>query len=235
MIHLASITKTYVPAARRGVDAAEGVDGVAPTLDGVTWDVAEGETVVVVGESGSGKTTLLNLIAGLDRPTSGRIAVAGQCLNDLDDDGLARLRREAIGLVFQNYHLENSLTAIENVELPLLLDDVDRGEAARRAREALEMVKMDGFAEKPVSLLSGGQCQRIVVARALVRRPRLLLADEPTANLDEETARALFRLLDEYQRREKATLVLVSHDRLALEHPDRRRARCEGGKVVRME
>lgn len=231
MIHLTAVSKTYASSARQG----QGADGVAPTLDGVTWAVAEGESVVVVGESGSGKTTLLNLIAGLDRPTAGRIVVAGQCLNDLDDDGLARLRREAIGLVFQNYHLENSLSAIENVELPLLLDDVDRGEAARRAREALATVRMEGFAEKSVSLLSGGQCQRIVVARALVRRPRLLLADEPTANLDEDTARALFRLLDDYQRREKATLVLVSHDRLALEHPGWRRARCEGGKVVAME
>lgn len=238
IIQLNRVTKRYAPA---GVSPGPSVgsppptraaDAAPPVLDSVDWEVEEGKSVVIRGESGSGKTTLLNLIAGLDRPTSGEIRVAGHRLNDLDDDRLAGLRRETIGLVFQDYHLEGRLTAAENVALPLLLDDLPAKEAATRARQALEPLGMVGFADKPVALLSGGQCQRVVVARALVRRPRILLADEPTANLDEETSRALFRVFETYQNEAGATLILVSHDRLALDHPGWLRARCYAGKVV---
>lgn len=226
MIQLHNVTKTYSPPASRG-----GVI-VAPVLDSIDWSLDKGDTAVIRGESGSGKTTLLNLIAGLDRPTSGEIHVAGHRLDTLDDDSLAEFRLNTIGLVFQDYHLESRLTALANVSLPLLLADIPRPEAARRAREALSWVRMDSFADTPVALLSGGQCQRVVVARALVRRPALLLADEPTANLDEDTARLLIQVFEETQRRDDTTLVLVSHDRLALEHPGWRRFLCRDGSIV---
>ncbi len=226
MIRLVSVTKAYP------IDGREVRFLAPPVLRGVDWEIGAGETVVLRGESGSGKTTLLNLIGGLDRPTEGEVWVEGRRVDDLEDDALARWRGERIGLIFQEYHLELKLTASENVALPLLLADVPRGAARDQAREALRSVGLEDCADRRVGLLSGGQCQRVVVARALVRRPRILLADEPTANLDEDTARLVLDLLAQYQAREKATWVLVSHDRIAVDHSGWRHARCANGTVT---
>ncbi len=225
MIRLVSVTKAY------GRNGGAPEPETSPVLADVDFSLPDGETLVIRGESGSGKTTLLNLIAGLDRPTHGEVWVDGHRIDTLDDDALARYRRDTVGVVFQSFHLEQQLTSEENVELPLLLGNVARTEARDRAREALKAVRMDTFAHKRVSFLSGGQRQRVVLARAIVRRPRLLLADEPTANLDSETGRVVLDCLADYQARENATLLLVSHDPLALAHPGWRQAVCENATL----
>ena len=187
--------------------------GDIKALDDVSVDVAAGELVLVTGRSGAGKSTLLNLLAALDRPDSGRIVVDGVPLDDLRD--AARYRREVVGYVFQLHHLLGDLTALENVEVPLMPLGLHARERARRAREALDEVEMAHRARHRPAQLSGGERQRVAVARALVNRPRLLLADEPTASLDEESATQLLALLARLRGEHGMTILLVSHDPLA--------------------
>jgi len=188
-------------------------------LRGVSLQVDAGDYVAIAGPSGSGKSTLLGLIAGLDQPTAGRIEVAGVEITGLDEDGLARFRRDRIGYVFQSFHLLPTLTAAENVAVPLEL--AGETDAAPRAAALLAEV---GLAERahhyPVQL-SGGEQQRVAVARAMARRPALLLADEPTGNLDSATGKQIIELLVGMNRRLGATLVLVTHDTALAAHADR--------------
>jgi len=179
-------------------------------LDGVTLDVAAGEVVAVTGPSGSGKSTLLGLIAGLDRPTAGSIALDGEEITRLPEDALARLRRDRIGFVFQAYHLIPTLTAEENVAVPLEL--AGRLDALARARALLGAVGLGARGHHYPAQLSGGEQQRVALARAVALRPRLLLADEPTGNLDSSTGAAIVDLLLALNHEQGSTLLLVTHD-----------------------
>jgi putative ABC transport system ATP-binding protein len=188
-------------------------------LTGVSLEVPAGQFLAIAGPSGSGKSTLLGLIAGLDRPTRGRIVVAGVDVTSLGEDELARFRRDTIGYVFQSFHLIPTLTAAENVAVPLELG----GEpgAAGRARALLAEVGLGARADHYPAQLSGGEQQRVAVARAIARRPRLLLADEPTGNLDSATGGRLIDLLLALRRSLGSTLVLVTHDPALARHADR--------------
>lgn len=187
-----------------------GGGGQVNILQGLTSAVARGETVSVVGPSGAGKTTLLMVVAGLERPSSGRVRVAGVDLAELDEDGLARFRRRHVGIVFQSFHLVPTMTAWENVALPL--EFAGRPDARERAADALEAVGLSARRLHYPSQLSGGEQQRAALARATVARPALLLADEPTGNLDRETGLRVMDLLFELQEEHDTTLVLVTHD-----------------------
>lgn len=184
--------------------------GLVNILRGVSFTALAGETVGIMGPSGAGKTTLLMLMAGLERPTSGRVAVAGRDLTAMDEDALARFRRENVGIVFQAFHLVPTMTALENVALPLEL--ARSGDALNRAAQALAAVGLSGRADHYPSQLSGGEQQRVALARAFAPGPRLLLADEPTGNLDGDTGAMVMDLLFSLARDRGVTLVLITHD-----------------------
>ncbi len=186
-------------------------EGLVHAVNGVDLDVGAGETVAVMGPSGCGKSTLLHLLGGLDRPTAGEIWLAGQSLGRLGERGLARLRRDAVGFVFQAFHLMDELTAVENVELPALLAGRSPRAARRRAAELLERVGLADRARFLPSALSGGQRQRVAIARALVGDPQVVLADEPTGNLDSEATLDVLRLFESLHAAGQ-TLVVVTHD-----------------------
>ena len=188
-------------------------------LDGITLDVAAGEVLAITGPSGSGKSTLLGLVAGLDRPSAGSIVVAGIDITRLDEDALARFRRETLGYVFQSYHLIPTLTAVENVAVPLEIAGAPN--ALARARVLLDDVGLGDRAHHYPVQLSGGEQQRAALARAVALEPGLLLADEPTGNLDSATGTRIIELLLELKRRRGATLVLVTHDEALARHADR--------------
>jgi ABC-type lipoprotein export system ATPase subunit len=180
-------------------------------VDGVDLQVMRGETVAIMGPSGCGKSTLLYLLGGLDRPTAGEIWLDGQDLSRLSERGLARLRRDAIGFVFQAFHLMDELTAAENVELPALLAGRSPRAARRRAAQLLDQVGLADRAKFLPTALSGGQRQRVAIARALVADPAVVLADEPTGNLDSAATADVLRLFDHLHRAGQ-TLVIVTHD-----------------------
>jgi len=180
-------------------------------VDGVDLEVAAGETVAITGPSGCGKSTLLHLLGGLDRPTAGEIWLAGQTLGQLTERALARLRRDAVGFVFQAFHLMDELTAVENVELPALLAGRSPRAARQRAAGLLERVGLADRAGFLPSALSGGQRQRVAIARALVADPLVVLADEPTGNLDSQATLEVLRLIDSLHAGGQ-TLVIVTHD-----------------------
>jgi putative ABC transport system ATP-binding protein len=199
-----------------------GQDAVAITaLEGVNLDIEPGQFVAVMGSSGSGKSTLLHLLGGLDRPTAGRVIIAGHDLAKLNDDDLTGLRRRKIGFVFQFYNLIPVLGAGDNVALPLVLDGVKQAEARTRAEEWLHRVGLQEHTDRRPDQLSGGQQQRVAIARALVAEPALILADEPTGNLDtragDEIAGLLRRICDEWGR----TILMVTHDPRISAHADR--------------
>jgi len=179
-------------------------------LRDVSLRIGAGERVAIAGPSGSGKTSLLLLLSGLERPTAGRVMIDGIDLGGLDADGLADLRRDRIGIVFQSFHLLPSLSALDNAALPLQMTGAR--DARDRAHEALRRVGLGGRLDHFPGQLSGGEQQRVAIARATVHRPRLLLADEPTGNLDDVTAAAIRDLLFELNRELGTTLVLVTHD-----------------------
>ena len=212
----------------RGVGkSVAGPDGTLDILDAIDLSISEGDSVAIVGASGSGKTTLLGLLAGLDLPSRGRIALAGQPLDALDEEARAALRAREVGFVFQSFHLLPSLTAEENVALPL---ELAGREDAARVREVLESVGLDKRRRHYPRQLSGGEQQRVALARAFVGRPRILFADEPTGNLDQATGQHVSDLLFELNRRNATTLVLVTHD-LALARRCRRVHRLDGGRL----
>jgi len=201
-------------------------------VDDVTLEVPAGEFLALLGSSGSGKSTLLNLMAGLDRPTSGAIFAHGRNLSEMNPLELARYRSRTVGMVFQSFNLLPRMTLEENVELPLRLAEVDRGERAGRVREALEHVRLETRLTHRPSELSGGEQQRAALARALVNRPALLLADEPTGNLDSATGEAIMVLLRKIQRSLGMTIVLVTHERHLAEKFADRIAFVADGKLV---
>jgi putative ABC transport system ATP-binding protein len=193
--------------------------------------VAEGEFVAIRGRSGSGKSTLLNLLAGIDLPTAGDVYVKGVCLNRLSPRARTLFRRDHLGFVFQFFNLIATLTVQENVQLPAELPGGPRGEAARRARALLDQVGLLDRAQDFPDRLSGGEQQRVAIARALVQDPKLLLADEPTGNLDDATGEAVLGLLDRVTRQAGRTLVLVTHSPLVAARADRVLA-IEDGRLV---
>ena len=181
-------------------------------LDGLSLEVPEGEFVALMGPSGSGKTTLLNLIAGIDRPTSGTVIVAGTDVSQLSESALAKWRSRNIGFIFQFYNLIPVLTALENVELPLLLTKLSKKERRERALTALKVVGLADRSKHYPRQLSGGQEQRVAIARAIVADPSVLVADEPTGDLDAKSAEDILNLLQTLNREFKKTIVMVTHD-----------------------
>ncbi|MFB3917847.1 MAG: ABC transporter ATP-binding protein [Terriglobales bacterium] len=190
---------------------------VIRAVEDVSLDVHAGEFVALLGASGSGKSTLLNLIAGLDRPTSGDLAVGGRKLATMNAEELARHRRESVGMVFQAFNLIGSMTVVENVELPMRFAEVERGMREARAREALKEVGLTARMRHRPGELSGGEQQRVALARALVNRPKVLLADEPTGNLDSRTGQDILELLRKCNQTLGMTALMVTHERALAE------------------
>ena len=206
IIRLRGVGKTYF----RG-------DEPIPVLDHLDLDVPDGSFEALMGPSGSGKTTLLNLIAGLDRPSSGSIEVAGKRVEGLTESALAKWRADTIGFVFQSHHLLPVLTAVENVELPLLLTRVPARERRTRAQTALRIVGLEDRMNHFPRQLSGGQEQRVSIARAFVNDPAIVVADEPTGDLDRKSADEVLKLLERLNQEMKKTIVMVTHDPVAAE------------------
>lgn len=212
----------------RGVKKAYGVaEAAVPVLDGVDLEVEKGEILVILGPSGSGKTTLLNLVAGIDRPDEGEVLVGSRDLAGLSDDELTRYRRTRVGYVFQFFNLLPTLTAKENVAVSLeLLERPDDEQVAR----ALHKVDLGGKGDRFPHQLSGGEQQRVAIARAIVKQPALVVADEPTGNLDEDTGLEVFKVLEEVNRERGSTLMIATHDPKARQFSDRV-VRLRGGKL----
>ncbi|CAM8644407.1 MAG: transporter related, binding protein [Pseudomonadota bacterium] len=187
-------------------------------LDNLNLQVAEGDFLALMGPSGSGKSTLLNLIAGIDRPTSGVIEINGIDISSLDDAELARWRAAHVGFVFQFYNLIPVLTAFENVELPLQLTSLDRATRKRRVTEALASVGLADRMHHTPNELSGGQQQRVAIARALITNPSLIVADEPTGDLDRQSASEILQMLQRLNREQGKTIIMVTHDPKAADH-----------------
>jgi len=220
LVRLKGITKTY----ERGGEAVR-------VLAGLDLDVPEGSYEALMGPSGSGKTTLLNLIAGLDRPTEGSIDVGGERLDQMSEAGLAKWRSRTIGFVFQSYNLLPVLTAVENVELPLLLTNLGSAERLTRAKTALRVVGLEDRMQHYPRQLSGGQEQRVAIARAIVNDPRIIVADEPTGDLDRKSADDILGLLEKLNTELKKTIFMVTHDPAAAERAKIIR-RLDKGKLV---
>jgi putative ABC transport system ATP-binding protein len=206
-------------------------DEVVKALKGVSIKVDPGELVVIMGPSGSGKSTMLHLMGGLERPTKGEIFLEGQPLSGLTESQLSTMRHQAVGFIFQSYNLIPLLTATENVELPLVFDDVDSGQVRRDCTELLERVGLEHRLDHTPSRMSGGEQQRVAIARALIGKPRLLLADEPTANLDHKNGDAIVELLTELNHEMGMTTVISTHDRSVAEHASRV-IEMRDGKIV---
>jgi putative ABC transport system ATP-binding protein len=201
-------------------------------VDGVSVEIRSGEFVALLGSSGSGKSSVLNLIAGLDRPTSGSVIVQQRDLARLSREELAKYRLHVVGMVFQSFNLIASMTLAENVELPLRFAEVERGKRESLAREALERVGLRARMNHRPSELSGGEQQRAALARALINRPQLLLADEPTGNLDSRTGTEIMELVREFNQQLGMTIVMVTHERALAERYAQRMISLADGKLV---
>lgn len=200
-------------------------------VNGISLTIAAGEFVALLGQSGSGKSTLLNLIGGLDRSSSGALQVMGRELSAMDSEELARYRRHTVGMVFQSFNLVPTMTVLENVELPMIFAEVDRSERTRRAQEALERVGLASRMRHRPTEMSGGEQQRASIARALVNRPSLLLADEPTGNLDSRTGEEVMRFLEEFHAT-GMTVLLVTHERALAEKYAKRLLTLADGTLI---
>lgn len=205
---------------------------VIRAVDGITLGVTPGEFLALLGSSGSGKSSLLNLIAGLDRPTSGSVVVQDRDLAKLSREELAKYRLHVVGMVFQSFNLIPSMTLVENVELPLRFAEVDRGDRESLSREALERVGLKGRLHHRPSELSGGEQQRAALARALINKPKLLLADEPTGNLDSHTGSEIMDMLRDFNRDLGMTVVMVTHERTLAERYAQRMVFLADGKLI---
>ena len=198
-------------------------------LNGVSFEIPKGEFVAIVGTSGSGKSTLLNMLAGLEKPTKGEIVIA-----KLTEKQLVAFRREKVGFIFQSYNLLNTMNAIENVALPLAFRGVPKKERLKKAREYMELVGVDKQEKHMPNQMSGGQQQRVGIARALVVKPQIIFADEPTGNLDSKTTMEVLQLMQKIVREQNQTLVMVTHDNNLASYADRR-IRIVDGKIVNIE
>jgi putative ABC transport system ATP-binding protein len=201
-------------------------------VDGITLQIAAGEFVALLGASGSGKSSLLNLLAGLDSPSSGSVIVEGQSLAGLSREQLAKYRRHTVGMVFQSFNLIPSMSVLENVELPLRFAEVERTKRAAMASSALERVGLSGRLQHRPIELSGGEQQRVAMARALINQPHILLADEPTGNLDSRTGTEVMELIRHLNESLKMTVVLVTHERDLAEKYANRLIFLADGKMV---
>jgi putative ABC transport system ATP-binding protein len=201
----------------------------------VTLSVARGRLIGVTGASGSGKSTLVNLLGGLDRPSSGSIRVDGRLISDLSKKELALYRRNTVGMIFQSFNLVNAYTALENVAFPLLFASIAKRERLRRAGELLHTVGLEARQDHRPSELSGGEQQRVAIARALVNQPQILLADEPTGNLDSKTSRQIVEILSELNRHHGLTIIMISHEQDLLREFADEVIRLHDGAVVDRE
>ncbi len=187
----------------------------------VSISIHQGEFSVILGPSGSGKTTLLNLLSGLDRPTSGKIALDGTEITGLNEDGLALLRREKVGFIFQTFNLIPTLTALKNIELPLFPNGIDKVDMEKRAFELLELMGMKDKANHFPGMLSGGEKQRVAIARALINKPKIVFADEPTGNLDSKTGGEVIKLMKRLNRERNMCFLIVTHNEGFISETDR--------------
>ncbi|MDI3498450.1 ABC transporter ATP-binding protein [Archaeoglobus sp.] len=203
-------------------------------LDGVSMDVEEGEFVVIMGPSGSGKSTLLNLIGCLDKPTEGEVLINGVETSSLNDNRLTELRRDTIGFIFQTYNLIPTLTALENVELPMIFKGVGRREREERAKELLKKVGLEKEMNRKPNEMSGGQQQRVAIARALANNPKILLCDEPTGNLDTKSGEQVMEIIRHQNEVLGVTVILVTHDPSLAKYGDRV-IRLRDGKIESVE
>ena len=194
-------------------------------LDGVNLKVEEGEFIAIMGPSGSGKSTMLNLIGCLDKPTSGKVIINGVDTSKLSDKELTDLRRDTIGFIFQHYYLIPTLTALENVELPMVFKGIPKSEREKKAKELLSLVGLAKEADRKPKELSGGQQQRVAIARALANDPSILLCDEPTGNLDTRNGKIIMDIIKNLNKEKNVTVVLVTHDPATAEYAD---------KIIRM-
>ena len=200
-------------------------------LNGITLSIAKGGFIAIAGPSGSGKTTMLNLIGGLDRPNSGAIVVDGNDFEEMNQTQLATLRLHKVGFVFQAYNLIPVLSAVENVEYVMLLQGVPAAKRRKRAKAILDEVGLEGKYHRRPAELSGGQQQRVAVARAIVSNPSIVLADEPTANLDSKTGEGLLQLMKEMNEKKSVTFIFSTHDKMVMEYA-RRLVLIKDGRVV---
>ena len=196
-------------------------DEVVHALDGLDFQIYEGEFCAIVGTSGSGKSTLLNMLAGLEKPTKGEVVIADRHIEKLNEEQLVAFRRENIGFIFQSFHLMGTMNAVENVALPLSFRGVPRNVRMKKADAMLDLVKLGKHKKHLPKQMSGGQQQRVGVARALVVDPKIIFADEPTGNLDSHTSEEEMSLMQQVVREQKRTLVMVTHDAHLAEYADR--------------
>jgi putative ABC transport system ATP-binding protein len=190
-------------------------------INGITMKIEDGEFIAIMGPSGSGKSTLLYLIGCLDRPTKGEVVIDGVETSELSDDELTRLRREKLGFVFQQYNLISTLTALENVELPMIFRGVPKNERKRKAMELLRLVGIEDIAERKPMEISGGEQQKVAIARAMANEPKILLCDEPTGNLDSKSGRQIMGIIKELNEEKGVTVILVTHDPSMAEFAER--------------
>ena len=203
-------------------------------LDGLDFDIYKGEFVAIVGASGSGKSTLLNMLAGLEKPTRGEIEIGRVHIEKMTERQLVSFRREKVGFIFQAYNLLNTMNALENVALPLSFRGVSRRQRLKEARKYMDLVGVGGQARHMPNQMSGGQQQRVGIARALVVKPQIIFADEPTGNLDSKTTMEVLRLMQKIVREQDQTLVMVTHDNNLASYADRR-IRIMDGRIVGIE
>lgn len=196
-------------------------DSVVRALNGVSFDIYEGEFCAIVGTSGSGKSTLLNMLAGLEKPTKGEVVISGQHMEQLNEDGLVRFRRENVGFIFQSFHLIGTMNAVENVALTLSFRGEPRATRLQKADKMLDLVNLKKHKKHLPNQMSGGQQQRVGVARALVVEPKIIFADEPTGNLDSHTSEEVMELMRRVVKEQKRTLVMVTHDNHLATYADR--------------
>ena len=209
-------------------------DEIVRALDGVNFDICEGEFCAIVGTSGSGKSTLLNMLAGLEKPTKGSVVIAGQHIETLNEDQLVRFRRDHVGLIFQSFHLLGTMNAVENVALPLSFRGIPKDIRLKKADKMLDLVNLKKHKKHLPNQMSGGQQQRVGVARALVVDPKIIFADEPTGNLDSHTSEEVMELMQKVVREQKKTLVMVTHDQHLAAYADRI-FHIRDGKILKIE